>query len=55
MPLEVKNHDFDTFFEVRAEIIIYNREKPRRDTMGTCADVFRGFGGSKTNFVFIFP
>ena len=54
IPLEVKNHDFDLFSRSEPEIIIYNREKPRRDTLGTCADVFRGFGGSKTNFAFIF-
>ena len=42
------------FSRSEPEIIIYNREKPRRDTLGTCADVFRGFGGSKTNFAFIF-
>ena len=32
------------FSRSEPEIIIYNREKPRRDTLRTCADVFRGLG-----------
>ena len=42
------------FSILEQEIIIYNREKPRRDTMGTCSDVFWGSMWLKSNFAYIF-
>ena len=53
--LDTKIMILTCFLRSEPEIILYNRKKPRRDTMGTCADVFRGFCGSKINFTFIFP